>query len=393
MPADPYVDAILAHGDPSMRASRGELVSRSQELDSLPVEYLDPSATAYALRSTISDYPYMPIVERRRRHFGSIYKFNLLLEGLADETETWREMSLDEQQPEEGWDQINRTIVTRGDPDAAAWSKGARIYDADITGVTAEADDDKLTKVAHGLVTGQIFKITFASGFGGLTSGNEYYAIRIDDDNIKAATTAANAAGGTAIDISSDGTDATITPVTVGYENLYIADRAARKHRAAGYHEVQMVLKGLKGTKPYKRRINGQAVSAVSTFDGAVILSASIWSGWPPVDSGSDNTLSGADIEVESFTSEVTVADTVICVGDPPTDKIGMPWIPPDPPDIVIIDLSGSFVAEKRFWPSGWVCVSMPTERLAIATGDMWLVTVNYAFRPDRMPTREPVVI
>jgi hypothetical protein len=79
-------------------------------------------------------------------------------------------------------------------------------------------------------------------------------------------------------------------------------------------------------------------------------------------------------------------------VGDPPTDKIGMPWIPPDPPDIVIIDLSGSFVAEKRFWPSGWVCVSMPCERLAIPSGEMWLVTVNYAFRPSRMPTRPPAV-
>jgi hypothetical protein len=94
-----------------------------------------------------------------------------------------------------------------------------------LTSVTAEADDDLLTKAAHGLETGDPFIITFASGFTGLTTATKYYAIKASSSTFKAATTRANAEAGTAINITADGTGATVTKT----ENLgaFAFDRRA----------------------------------------------------------------------------------------------------------------------------------------------------------------------
>lgn len=79
---------------------------------------------------------------------------------------------------------------------------------------TASAASDQLTKVAHGLITGDGPVNVAASGGGtlptGLLSSGNYYVIYIDDDNIKLASSQANAYAGTAIDLTTDGT-ATLT--------------------------------------------------------------------------------------------------------------------------------------------------------------------------------------
>lgn len=80
-----------------------------------------------------------------------------------------------------------------------------------LTSVAGEADDDLLTKTAHGLYTGDRVIITFASGFTGLTTATAYYVIRASADTFKLATTYANALAGTGIDITADGTGATVT--------------------------------------------------------------------------------------------------------------------------------------------------------------------------------------
>jgi hypothetical protein len=73
---------------------------------------------------------------------------------------------------------------------------------------------------AHGLVTGQAVKPTINSGSlpSPLVSGTEYYAIRVDADQFKLATSRALALAGTAINLSTEGTDdkvITITPQAV----------------------------------------------------------------------------------------------------------------------------------------------------------------------------------
>lgn len=82
-----------------------------------------------------------------------------------------------------------------------------------VTGITAEADDDTLTKTAHGLVTGRLVDLTAITGGSGLTAGTDYYVIRVSADTFKLATSRANAVGGTAVAISSDGTSITVTPL------------------------------------------------------------------------------------------------------------------------------------------------------------------------------------
>jgi hypothetical protein len=81
-----------------------------------------------------------------------------------------------------------------------------------LNSVTGTASTDLMGKTAHGLATGDPVIVTFSSGFGALTSGTKYWVIKVDADTFKLATTLANAAAGTAINISSDGTGATVTP-------------------------------------------------------------------------------------------------------------------------------------------------------------------------------------
>lgn len=85
-----------------------------------------------------------------------------------------------------------------------------------LTSATAEADDNLITKAAHGLVTGDRVVLTAITNGAGLTQGNTYYVIYASSSTFKLASTLALAQAGTAIDITTDGTSITITPT----ENL-----------------------------------------------------------------------------------------------------------------------------------------------------------------------------
>lgn len=72
---------------------------------------------------------------------------------------------------------------------------------------TATAATDYVTKAAHGLSTGDVLWIqSISSGAGGVSTMTLYYAIRVDADNFKLATSHANAIAGSGVNISSDGT-------------------------------------------------------------------------------------------------------------------------------------------------------------------------------------------
>ena len=75
-----------------------------------------------------------------------------------------------------------------------------------LTGVTGANAGDLMTKVAHGLLTGD--PVTFVSGtsFTGLTASTKYFAIKASADTFQVATTYANAVAGTAVALSADGT-------------------------------------------------------------------------------------------------------------------------------------------------------------------------------------------
>ncbi|HSV73471.1 MAG TPA: hypothetical protein VLH79_06905 [Chthonomonadales bacterium] len=80
-----------------------------------------------------------------------------------------------------------------------------------LTSVSAEADDDLITKAAHGLETGDPFVISAMTNGTGLSINTRYWAIKASSSTFKAATSYANAIAGTAIDITVDGTSMTVT--------------------------------------------------------------------------------------------------------------------------------------------------------------------------------------
>ena len=78
---------------------------------------------------------------------------------------------------------------------------------AEVTGVTAEADDDILTKAAHGFETGDPVTFVSGTGFTGLVAATKYFAIKLNANTFKLATTYALAIAGTGINITADGAD------------------------------------------------------------------------------------------------------------------------------------------------------------------------------------------
>jgi hypothetical protein len=84
---------------------------------------------------------------------------------------------------------------------------------------TADAGADVLTKVAHGYSTGDRVQVSNAGGGlpAGLVAATSYYAIRLNADTFKLASSATNASNGTAIDITTAGTG---LQSVVGAENV-----------------------------------------------------------------------------------------------------------------------------------------------------------------------------
>ena len=97
---------------------------------------------------------------------------------------------------------------------------------------------DTITKTAHTLATGETVRYANGGGtdIGGLVTGTTYYAIVVDANNFKLATSAANATAGTAIDLTSVGTGTThcISEITVVY--TIPANRLAGVGKSARIH-------------------------------------------------------------------------------------------------------------------------------------------------------------
>ena len=79
-------------------------------------------------------------------------------------------------------------------------------FDGSSTDVVSVANDT-LTFANHRFITGQ--KVTYTDGGGtvitGLTDGTSYFIIKVDQNTIKLATNASNAASSTAIDLTGVG--------------------------------------------------------------------------------------------------------------------------------------------------------------------------------------------
>lgn len=93
--------------------------------------------------------------------------------------------------------------------DSVSWL-GA-ITETTLTGVTATAASDLLTKTGHGLSTGDtVVILDLGTGAAGLGLRTQYWVIRADADNFYLASSYANARAGVGAGISSDSTGMSI---------------------------------------------------------------------------------------------------------------------------------------------------------------------------------------
>ncbi len=296
---DPYIQ----HGSPNLALPDQRFAQRSRELDTIAISFQDESATVYPVGSILADYPGMPIVERERNKEGPVYQYRLQLEGIADPAQIYVETDYGESSPEEGFDEIRRSIITQ-QPSHAWFIKGAQLR-------------SELTNL-----------------------------------------------------------------VLPGYENMYVVDRDQHKHRAAGYYEVGLALKGMLGTKVAKRRINtsGQAVSA--RVQGLHNIGGTVYLGYPPVAIGSANLATVDEQQIEYDIPGISVSDSLLTTVEPPNVMIGQFWNPSNPPAVGGITLLGE--AYTYHIPYGWKCTSLQSEKLAGA--DVWFVNITWAYQRETTP-------
>ena len=98
------------------------------------------------------------------------------------------------------------------DPSASIFSGGSTLKYFSSPDVNTTSD--AIVVISHGFSTGDAVNYYLlpsdgAASPGGLTSGTEYYVIKVDDNNIRLATSLANANAGTAIVLTTTGTDST----------------------------------------------------------------------------------------------------------------------------------------------------------------------------------------
>lgn len=131
----------------------------------------------------------------------------------------------------------------------------------DITAV--DTGTEILTVTDHGYTTAQA--VVYTSGgslISGLTSTSTYYVIKVDDNAVKLATTAANATAGTAINLTSTG-NGTIIGADIDWEEQ--AFSAVRGYaNTAIFHEGRL---WFCGTKSLPSHIFGSKSDAYFNFD------------------------------------------------------------------------------------------------------------------------------
>lgn len=81
---------------------------------------------------------------------------------------------------------------------------------ANITGVTSTGSPDTFTKTAHGLSNGDLIVFSSVTGGSGLVAGHPYFVVNTAANTFQVALTS----GGSAVDLSSDVTAATVNKLT-----------------------------------------------------------------------------------------------------------------------------------------------------------------------------------
>ncbi len=166
-----------------------------------------------------------------------------------------------------------------------------------------------------------------------------------------------------------------------GFPMMWITDRSPAQHRAYGYHDLQLHLKGIKEAKPAKRRGGNQTF----TWSGDEIEQGEIRQGvvgWPPTPGGFYyGTLGAKKWEVDQ--PGTSVNDVLLTTDPPPTWLVPGFWIPPNAPPIGLVPFVNS-EAPTYYWPFGWQCANMQSEQ--ILNVNCWLLSIVWNTKPQSTP-------
>jgi len=143
--------------------------------------------------------------------------------------------------------------------------------------VTVNLLNDELYIPNHGLVTGQAVVYSNGGGttVGGLTSGSTYFIIKRDNSIVRLASTATNAAAGTAVNLTSVGTGTqtlTVTALSLAADTITIPGHGFLQGELIQYDsQGQTAIAGLTTATPYYIIfVNGDNIKLATTPENAV---------------------------------------------------------------------------------------------------------------------------
>ena len=143
--------------------------------------------------------------------------------------------------------------------------------------VTVNLLNDELYLPNHGLSTGQAVVYSNGGGttVGGLTSGSTYFIIKRDASIVRLASTAANAAAGTAVNLTAVGTGTqtlTVTALSLATDTITIPGHGFLQGELVQYDsQGQTVITGLTTATPYYIIfVNGDNIRLATTPENAV---------------------------------------------------------------------------------------------------------------------------
>lgn len=166
-----------------------------------------------------------------------------------------------------------------------------------------------------------------------------------------------------------------------GFPTMWITDRAPAQHRAYGYYDLGLRLKGIIEGKPAKRRIGTQTF----TWSGDEIEWAMIQQGvvgWPPVAGG----LFMGGFGLKNWEVDqpgISVTDTLLSLSPPPTWLVPGFWVPPDAPPLNLVPYVAS-ENPRYHWPHGWHCANLQSEQVLNVA--CWFISIQWSTKPQSNP-------
>ena len=133
------------------------------------------------------------------------------------------------------------------------------------------------TSVAHGLTTGKVVVLRQTANHG-LTDNLIYYAIRLDADTFKLATTSANASAGTAITVSSNGTGLAGSGGILPSGSMHINLGSGTVSQLNYYQELSgAIASGNIITRTDHRYVTGDKIKITTVGSSGLTLNGSYW--------------------------------------------------------------------------------------------------------------------